>query len=98
MAVIKKQAFKCDRCDHEWFPRLHVEELPGICPKCKSAYWNKKRRTEIHNEQENIKKTLDIVRTDEGLLIPIENIESTFLKEELEKALRSIVNKSGKTK
>lgn len=44
MAVIKKVAYKCDRCTHEWYPRLQVEELPAICPRCKSAYWNKPRR------------------------------------------------------
>ena len=44
MAVIEKPAYRCDRCDHEWYPRLQTEELPAICPKCKSAYWNKPRR------------------------------------------------------
>jgi predicted Zn-ribbon and HTH transcriptional regulator len=32
----------CERCDHKWHPRQN--ELPTICPKCKSAYWDKPRR------------------------------------------------------
>ena len=45
-------AFQCDRCGHAWIPRLKVEQEPALCPKCKSAYWNKPRRTDIHNELE----------------------------------------------
>jgi uncharacterized protein with PIN domain len=46
--VIKKtiNAFKCQRCKHEWIPRVSMEELEGkvkdipiICPKCKTPYW-----------------------------------------------------------
>jgi predicted Zn-ribbon and HTH transcriptional regulator len=32
---------KCNRCDHEWLPRM--EKIPVECPKCKSTYWNKER-------------------------------------------------------
>jgi len=51
MAVIELKGYRCDRCNHEWSPRLKIEEEPTICPKCKSAYWNKPRRIDIHNEQ-----------------------------------------------
>ncbi len=44
MAVIELKGYRCDRCNHEWSPRLKIEEEPTICPKCKSAYWNKPRR------------------------------------------------------
>jgi uncharacterized protein with PIN domain len=46
--ILKKEinAFKCLRCQHEWIPRVPMEELTGavkelpiICPHCKSAYW-----------------------------------------------------------
>lgn len=46
---IKKEvnAFKCLRCNHEWIPRVSLEQLTGqlkdkprICPNCKSAYWD----------------------------------------------------------
>jgi len=33
---------KCLRCGHEWFIRK-VEAR--ICPKCKSAYWNKEKES-----------------------------------------------------
>ena len=29
---------KCLRCGHNWTPR---QEIVGVCPKCKSAYWDK---------------------------------------------------------
>ncbi len=55
MAVlqVKVWAYRCERCGHEWIPRrgdrkLPVEEpekLPTVCPKCKSPYWNKPRRS-----------------------------------------------------
>lgn len=35
---------KCERCGHEWIPRVKNRILPTICPKCKSPYWNKKRK------------------------------------------------------
>ena len=44
MAELKLEvkAYKCDRCSHKWIPRN--KELPTICPKCKSPYWNKPRK------------------------------------------------------
>jgi len=32
---------KCLRCGHEWATR---QEMPTICPKCKSPYWDKERK------------------------------------------------------
>lgn len=31
----------CERCGHIWITR--GKESPVVCPKCKSAYWNKPR-------------------------------------------------------
>jgi predicted Zn-ribbon and HTH transcriptional regulator len=44
MAKIKKtvDAYSCDRCQHEWLKRGTDE--PTVCPKCKSAYWNKPKK------------------------------------------------------
>lgn len=36
--------YKCERCTHEWIPRTKTEEIPIICPKCKSPYWNKPKK------------------------------------------------------
>lgn len=41
------KAFQCDRCGHAWLPRLKIDEKPTICPKCKSAYWDKPRRVDL---------------------------------------------------
>lgn len=32
---------ECKRCLHKWVPRTPQE--PKVCPKCKSAYWDKPR-------------------------------------------------------
>lgn len=36
--TLRREACRCERCDHRWFPIL---ERPNICPKCKSKAWNK---------------------------------------------------------
>jgi len=33
---------KCLRCFHIWYPRK--EEMPRVCPYCKSPYWDKERK------------------------------------------------------
>lgn len=38
IGVIK---LECQRCKHKWTPR---KEEVVICPKCKSPYWNRKKR------------------------------------------------------
>ncbi len=49
MAVFEKLvwAFRCERCGWEWIPRKpwsEGEELPTVCPSCKSPYWNRPRK------------------------------------------------------
>jgi hypothetical protein len=40
--------YQCERCEHWWIPRevtMEVpDDLPKVCPKCKSPYWNTPRR------------------------------------------------------
>jgi predicted Zn-ribbon and HTH transcriptional regulator len=31
---------RCYRCGHEWKPN-NMKQLPKVCPKCKSPYWDK---------------------------------------------------------
>jgi len=38
---IEVEMLKCERCGHTWKPR---KEEVLICPKCKSPYWNRKRK------------------------------------------------------
>ena len=40
---MKLKKYKCVRCNHKWFPRKESE--PVVCAKCKSPYWNKKKKT-----------------------------------------------------
>lgn len=42
---ITVMGYRCDRCEHEWLQRGKSETEPRICPKCKSAYWNRPRRS-----------------------------------------------------
>jgi Zn finger protein HypA/HybF involved in hydrogenase expression len=46
---IKNKGFRCERCKHEWVPRdIRIE--PRVCPKCKSPYWNVKRRIKVESK------------------------------------------------
>lgn len=38
--IVKVPGFRCERCKHEWIPRVKTKEDPIICPKCKNPYWN----------------------------------------------------------
>lgn len=38
----KLRILVCKRCKYDWASR---QEKPIICPKCKSPYWNKERKT-----------------------------------------------------
>jgi hypothetical protein len=48
MAKIQITGYMCERCGHVWTPRgeknISLKEEPRVCPKCKSPYWNVKRR------------------------------------------------------
>lgn len=37
----------CKRCGYIWIPRK--EELPITCPKCRSPYWNKEKRSGVQS-------------------------------------------------
>lgn len=41
--LIPIQPQKCLRCDHEWQPR--IKKMPVLCPKCKSPYWSRPRKS-----------------------------------------------------
>ena len=41
---ITVMGFRCERCSHEWIPR-DAEQEPAVCPKCKSPYWNRPRKS-----------------------------------------------------
>jgi predicted Zn-ribbon and HTH transcriptional regulator len=44
LRLIKLLGFHCERCGGEWVPR-DIEKPPRVCPKCKSPYWDRPRRT-----------------------------------------------------
>jgi len=51
--IIEKtiKMFRCNRCNHEWHPR-NIKEPPAKCPKCQSAYWNRKRRKPVKYQED----------------------------------------------
>ncbi len=43
--------FLCLRCDHAWTARIN--QKPGVCPKCKSPYWDKiRQKDQLSGEHE----------------------------------------------
>ena len=56
MAKVKLSVwgFRCERCRHEWVPRTGTP--PRVCPKCKSPYWDKPKKTDAGLEQKFTKK------------------------------------------
>lgn len=54
MPKITLEGWKCLRCNHVWVPRSKIEELPTICPRCKSPYWNKARQDEMKKKFDKI--------------------------------------------
>jgi hypothetical protein len=42
---ITVMGFRCERCSHEWIPRGSAEEEPTVCPKCRSPYWNRPKKS-----------------------------------------------------
>jgi predicted Zn-ribbon and HTH transcriptional regulator len=48
MGEITLKGFLCERCGHKWAPREN--EIPKVCPRCKSPYWNTPRKMETKHE------------------------------------------------
>lgn len=65
MAKIKLNVwgFRCERCEHEWVPRN--EEEPRVCPKCKSPYWNRPRKSGKKTDANPSEKSVELTMTDE---------------------------------
>jgi hypothetical protein len=42
---ITVMGYRCERCNYEWIPRGNGDEEPRTCPKCRSPYWNRPRRS-----------------------------------------------------
>ena len=42
---ITVMGFRCERCAHEWIPRSGADEEPRVCPKCRSPWWNRPRKS-----------------------------------------------------
>ena len=47
-AKILIMGHKCYRCGHEWKP-YDINEMPRVCPKCKSPYWDRPKKENDKN-------------------------------------------------
>jgi len=68
---IEIHGYLCERCGHNWLPRVsldklrngNIDEKPIICPKCKSPYWDRPKRNKtnhisIKSKYSNIKQII----------------------------------------
>jgi len=44
IGAVQLPGYRC-RCGHEWLPR-NKDERPRVCPKCKSANWDRPKKWE----------------------------------------------------
>ena len=49
--TLKVDGLKCERCGHEWQPH-DINQLPRVCPKCKSPYWDRPRKVATKNKKD----------------------------------------------
>ena len=43
---ITVMGYRCERCDYEWIPRRgNGDQEPTTCPKCRSPYWSRPRKS-----------------------------------------------------
>jgi hypothetical protein len=42
---ITVMGFRCERCGHEWIPRGAADEEPRVCPRCRSPWWYRPKKT-----------------------------------------------------
>ena len=54
MGRVKLEGYRCERCNHIWVPR--DEEIPRVCPKCKSPYWDIPRGIRRDSRRLNIQR------------------------------------------
>ncbi len=56
---ITVMGYRCERCDHEWLPRQRDNgDTPRICPKCKSAYWDRPRQVKSMTNYEDFRDAI----------------------------------------
>ncbi len=61
LVPITLMGYRCERCSYEWVPRS-TTEVPRVCSRCKSPYWNRPRRkraagAEVEQSQEQASET-----------------------------------------
>jgi hypothetical protein len=62
---ITVMGYRCERCCHEWVPK-NLNAEPKVCPKCKSAWWNRPREPKMtyDNFRSKVEKALRSAKQD----------------------------------
>lgn len=58
--------YRCERCHHEWIPR-DFDSDPRICPKCKSAYWDRPAKKPMLSYEVFRDQIRDVLQTNGAL-------------------------------
>lgn len=67
MVPITVMGYRCERCGGEWIPK-DAQKEPVTCPKCKSPYWNRPKRTSSMLTYEIFRDTIRKTLTKSGPL------------------------------
>ncbi|KKH45968.1 hypothetical protein [Methanosarcina sp. 1.H.A.2.2] len=77
---------KCYRCGHEWLP---TGDTPRVCPRCKSPYWDRPRKSETDSEDNEFE---DVVgKVFERLEKVIKNHKDDMSEEDISYELQKMV-------
>ena len=56
MAYVLIEGYMCERCHYRWGNRtgtgFRSANDPRVCPRCKSPYWNKRRKLSMPEERQ----------------------------------------------
>ncbi len=81
----------CNRCYHHWEKRK--EGIPKYCPKCKSPYWNKKRKRKVNIRGVVQKMKEQILVFHDNIVIRTGGLQGTRDEGGLENATLKIITK-----
>ena len=60
------EGYQCQRCGYRWWPRngtgYRDKNHPRHCPKCKTPYWHRVRKTEVAGRSDEELKEIALVQ------------------------------------
>ncbi len=92
--IDKNRVLFCNRCYHHWGKRK--KGTPKYCPKCKSPYWNKKRKRKVNIKGIVQKTKKQILIFHDNIIILTGGLQGTRDDGGLENATLKIITKIDK--